>query len=482
MRFGLVAFGLAVLILSPSAASGVRSGRSAAAQRLAGSLDPSFGKDGIARGQSPIEAIAVQPDGKIVVAGGAFELARYLPDGSPDPSFGDGGHVETPFADGGSADAVVVQRDGKIVVAGSSGTPSAPDAVFALARYNPDGSPDAGFGTEGITTTAFPEQDGSASFAGVFALAALPGGEILAGGTAGFENDAVTLPTSSFALARYEQDGTLDPAFGDRGIVQTRFDGNLGLYGMFVRPDGTIVAAGGAAGPGHGLTFQRMAIVRYKPDGSIDPAFGTSGEVASPATLNYSGGPSTLQGGKVVVAGETHNGAPVLARYTARGRLDSTFGKRGFSKVTRLKGGSTAVLAQKDGKILLGTQFGAVARLTSNGRLDPSFGTRGVAAPRGAGPFAVQADGKILVAGSSDESALERLIGGNNCIVPRLRGRAISKARADLESSYCRTGHISRRFSSTVTRGRVISTAPPRGARLPGHAKVDLIVSRGRNP
>lgn len=478
-----VALELAVLILSPAAASGVRSGRSAPAQRLAGSLDPSFGQDGIVtRDQAGIEAIAVQLDGKIVVAGGDFELARYLPDGSPDPSFGDGGHVETPFADGGSADAVVVQADGKIVAAGSSGTPPAADAVFAVARYNPDGSLDASFGTGGTITTAFPEQDGSASFASVFALAALPGGEILAGGTAGFENDAVTLPTSSFALARYEPDGTLDPAFGDHGIVQTRFDGNLGLYGMFVRPDGTIVAAGDAAGPGHGLTFQRMAIARYKPDGSIDPAFGISGKVASPATLDYSGGPSTLQGGKIVVTGETHNGVPVLARYTARGRLDSTFGKRGFRKVKRLKGGSTAVLAQKDGKILLGTQFGAVVRLTSNGRLDPSFGTRGVAAPRGVGPFAVQADGKILVGGSSgDASTLVRLIGGNNCIVPRLRGRAIANARAELESSYCRTGHISRRFSSTVTRGRVISTAPPRGGRLPGHAKVDLIVSRGRN-
>jgi len=498
-RFAILVF-LAILALSLLGVSSAASDTP-----LAGDLDSSFGAGGVvahsvgAAENSRVEAIAVQQDGKIVATGDSnrgedgFLLARYLRDGSPDPSFGNGGYVETHFPDAASADAVAVQPDGKIVVAGSETPGGDIRSVFALARYSPDGSLDTSFGTGGITTTAIPEQS-SPSSAGAEALAILPGGEILAGGSAGFETDAITLPTSFFALVRYKPDGSVDPTFGQSGIVQTRFDGNLGLWGIAVRPDGKIVAAGTASGPGHGLTYHRMALALYKPDGALDTAFGHLGTAASSATLNYDGGPSTLQDGGIVVAGETHNGFPVLARYTAGGRLDPTFGKEGFRKITRLHGGSTAIRTQTDGKILVGlrvarsggAEAGVIVRLTRNGRLDPSFGRGGIV-PLSRGllttALTTQADGKILVGGGSGDSwTVDRFIGGNNCVVPDLRGKTVSKARALLKTSYCRTGRIAKRLSRKVTRGRVISTTPLLGDRRPGGAKIDLVVSKGLRP
>jgi uncharacterized delta-60 repeat protein len=124
-----------------------------------GQLDPSFGTGGIAitsftDSDAEINGIAIQPDGKIVVAGSsasAFALARYLPNGALDTTFGTGGTVTTPIGNASSVQAVgvAVQSDGKIVAGGAA------DAAFAAARYNADGSPDPTFGSGGSATTSF---------------------------------------------------------------------------------------------------------------------------------------------------------------------------------------------------------------------------------------------------------------------------------------------------------------------------------------
>jgi uncharacterized delta-60 repeat protein len=233
-----------------------------------------------------------------------------------------------------------------------------------------------------------------------------------------------------------------------------------------------------------------MALARYEPDGSLDPTFGHGGKVTTAPGRYYSGGASILQHGKIVLAGSTDNGSLVLARYDANGRLDSSFGKHGFSLITRFKDSHLAVVAQSHGKILVAglnsaqQGSGGVIRLRPNGRVDTSFGNRGTvllaAEPRSLG---LQTDGKILVgAGSGNSWTLSRLIGGNNCVVPSLRGKTSSRAAAALRKSYCTPGRTSRRFSRTVTHGHVISTAPGAGARLPSGAKVELVVSKGKRP
>ncbi|MFL5941869.1 MAG: PASTA domain-containing protein [Gaiellaceae bacterium] len=470
-------FGLALLALGPLGVS------SAARLPLAGDLDPTFGSGGVVT-QSPdrsIGAVAVQPDGKIVVAGSSpFALARYLPDGSLDPSFGAGGHVETD-AGAGSVRALALQPDGKIVVAGSSpyGSPNR----FTLARYDSSGSLDTTFGTDGITTTVVPTSlDASWTpwGAGVAALDVLPDGKVLAAGSARWHAGQYE-EEGEFVLARYTPAGSLDPTFGDGGIVETGGDGGLGrdadLGGMVVLPDGKIVATGTTYG-GHPYYDRKIALAGYEPDGSVDFTF-------DPA-LTYgrlSGGPSTLQHGKIVVAGSIQDYKktfPVVARYRANGLIDTTFGKHGYSEVKRAQFAPDAVLTQNDGKILIAghsNSGGTVLRLLPNGRLDPSFGGRGIVSfDPGTSSLALQQDGKILVGGR----ALDRLLGGNNCVVPDLRGQTVGKATANLVKSYCRRGSIARRFSSKVAAGRVLSTAPAPGARLPGGAKIHLVVSKGK--
>ena len=233
------------------AASGGGSGQNFTMARYNpnGSLDTSFGTGGkvasevggtISRGR----AVALQPDGKIVVAGLTWvgvisnfwdwALARYNADGSLDVTFGTGGVVTTDFFEGfDDAEDVLVQPDGKIVVAGEAelipGNFVSRDA--ALARYNPDGSIDTTFGAGGVVTTELGSNDSFSS------IAPQPDGKIVAGGSALF---------GDFAVVRYNADGSLDPAFGSRGIVSTDFGGSDFVSSVALQPDGRIVAAGSA--------------------------------------------------------------------------------------------------------------------------------------------------------------------------------------------------------------------------------------------
>jgi uncharacterized delta-60 repeat protein len=467
------------LSLWPAAASGGHSSSSVAVSPLAGSLDPSFGSGGVAQSSDTIGGIALQPDGKIVVSTGVV-LARYLPDGSLDPSFGTGGQVKIDVGVGilGTLGALALQPDGKIVVGGGSNYGSTDR--FALARYDSNGSLDSSFGTGGITNTVVPTSLDPPEYdpwgAGVAALVVLPNGEILAGGSARWHGSGYD-EVGGFVLARYTPSGSLDPAFGDEGIAED-FDGDADLSGMVVLPDGRIVATGTTYG-GHPDYPRAIALAGYEPDGSSDFTY----PVGVPGG-NLSGGPSTLQQGKIVVAGSLlqHKATfPVVARYGANGLLDKSFARQGYAEVKRTQFLPRAVVTQNDGKILIAgdsNSGGTVLRLLPNGLLDTSFGRGGIVSlDHGASSLALQGDGKILVGGQT----LDRLVGGSNCVVPRLRGTTVPKAGAKLKASYCRRGGISKLFSNRIPRGHVISSAPPPGDRRPAGTTVDLLVSRGKH-
>ena len=204
-----------------------------------GSLDATFGAGGVAFSRSPYgaRAVAVQPDGRIVVAGLYFHVTRFNAGGTLDPGFGSGGHVQVPFGDQGSeANAILVQPDGRIVVAG--GVYGHDD--FALARLDPDGSLDGGFGRGGMVTTDF-----NVGIDSIKALVLQPDGRLVA---AGFGS---TLhrgrEASHFALARYEPDGALDRSFDKGGRATAAIDDPIyddGARALAVQPDGRLVAAG----------------------------------------------------------------------------------------------------------------------------------------------------------------------------------------------------------------------------------------------
>jgi len=329
-----------------------------------GSLDTGFGTGGLVTtdfnsGDSDYgHAVAIQVDGRIVVAGSTgypshqdFALARYNIDGSLDTNFGDGGFVVTDFGTyRDDANAVVIQADRKIVVAGYS-RPSNGDADFALARYNVDGSLDNGFGNGGMLITFFSYTDDVAN-----AVAIQPDGKIIAAGWA-------NRPAHDFALARYNRDGTLDTTFDGDGRVTTDFAGGADIiwYGLVLQPDGKIVAAGSTnQGGARGLD---LALARYNKDGSLDATFGNGGLVATDfaSTTDQCLGVTLHEDGKIVVAGSSNQPGTghdfALARYLGDGVLDSGFGVGGW--VTTDFGSNNedvafAVALQADGKIVAG--------------------------------------------------------------------------------------------------------------------------------
>ncbi|MFD4509682.1 calcium-binding protein [Streptomyces sp. NPDC058457] len=294
---------------------------------------------------SEAHAMALQPDdGNIVVAGSSwrgpdnccwFTLARYkAADGSLDPSFGNGdGRVFTDFGVPEEATDVVALPGGKIVAAGSVGG----DA--AVARYNPDGTLDQSFGGDGKVTTAL----GSSSQEGgdVRALAVQPDGKVVVAGEVGTTR-------FDFVLVRYNTDGSLDTGFGTNGIQRTDFGDYDSAEALAVQPDGRIVAAGSSGG--------RTALARYNPDGTPDPAFGGNGQVVTPGAGAED---MKLQSdGRIVVAGTGPGGFTVL-RYNTDGGLDSGFGNGG-RVATSFGGNEAAhgVAVQPDGRIVAVGQGG----------------------------------------------------------------------------------------------------------------------------
>ncbi|MEU1163813.1 calcium-binding protein [Streptomyces sp. NPDC005921] len=338
-----------------------------------GTLDPGFGGDGkvttpinnlITDGDlqwSEAHAVALQPDGKIVVAGGSwrgyenccwFTVARYNTDGTLDTGFGGGdGRVFTDFGTPEEAMDVAVQPDGKIVAAGYVG------GQAAVARYNPDGSPDTGFSGDGMVTTPLgtsPQEGGD-----VRALALQPDGRIVVAGQVGQTR-------FDFVLVRYNAGGTLDTGFGNGGIQRTDFGSYDTAEALAVQPDGKIVAVGGG-GAG-------VALARYNTNGTLDPSFDGNGLVVTPGG---SAQDVKLQSdGRIVVAGSGTGGFNVW-RYNTDGSLDSGFGTGG--RVATGFGGSDAahgVAIQSDGRIVAAGQGGpgsdfALARYLGGGGTTP---------------------------------------------------------------------------------------------------------------
>ncbi|MGM9488344.1 hypothetical protein [Ideonella sp. YS5] len=410
-----------------------------AARAADGDLDPSFGRGGLKMtdfhgGADLAHAVAVQPDGKIVVAGTTYQnndyshedfaIARYTADGRLDDSFGTKGRVTTDFPGlAATPSSVVVQPDGKILVAGGAYPLFVFAGNFEIARYNADGTLDAGFGNGGIVTTNF----GHGSYA--FGLALQPDGKIVAAGTVFVDFSTDDSSNTDFGLARYNADGSPDSSFGNGGQVLTDFDGfNDDALAVLIQPDGKIVAAGSAKNP---TRYYDFALARYLPDGSLDSSFGQGGKVRTDfGVQNFDQARAAVlqPDGRIVAAGfaslafgDTRYAA---ARYNADGTLDKSFGSKGK---TRLHFGScceraNSVLLQPDGKVVLvgfpdsessDSDF-VLARLDTSGALDASFGKNGRVRTSfgqlngGANGAAMQPDGKIVAVGfqatSSDKT------------------------------------------------------------------------------
>lgn len=331
-----------------------------------GSLDQTFGDNGRTHSQlqgcvsTEYNELAIQSDQKIVVAGVVLcesarsndvVLARHNEDGSLDRSFGNDGWVVTDLA--GSHDRVgelAILPDGKLLVVGTAH--SGEHNRVALARYNSDGSPDMTFDGDG---RAFAGVDGY-QYSNGEALALQPDGKLITAGWVSDENPR------GFLLARFNGDGTLDTTFGTGGVTVVDFGGAGGsAWSIAIQADGTIIAAGNKNSP-DGPDF---ALARFDAEGRLDPSFGDAGTVTTNIELGDTIFDLTIQpDGKLVVAGSTgYSGyhytgrSATVARYTADGLLDPTFGQAGI-RVLEIPNKEYALALdanlQPDGKLVVG--------------------------------------------------------------------------------------------------------------------------------
>lgn len=376
-----------------------------------GSLDLSFDTDGIAlthfgASQNFCNAFAFQSDGKIVATGFTFSgsvtliaLVRYNVDGSLDTSFDNDGKVTTDIGSIGSmGEALKIQADGKIIVAGKTNNGSIYD--FLVLRYNTNGGLDSTFDSDGIKTLSLGILDSRAR-----SLEIQPDGKILVAGAVTnilynefavirlnsdgsldntFDLDGIVtttigtsdadledmvlqtdgkiiltgtsegIPNGDITLARYNSDGTLDNTFDTDGIVTT----NLGAFdegvSVIVQGDGRIIVAGCTNSAGQG----EIALVRYNQNGSLDNTFDSDGIVTTSIGTNHSYGLSVAvqSDGKIIVSGYTSsptNDILALVRYLSDGSLDNTFDTDGI--VSTMIGAfsyGTTVHIQTDGKIV----------------------------------------------------------------------------------------------------------------------------------
>ena len=294
-------------------------GFAVARYRPNGSLDTSFGQNGFAvtdrLNARVVFAMQLQADGKIVVAGGAadstgvsrFALARFLPSGKLDASFGDRGVVVTDVNRGDYIRALAIQRDGKIVAAGSCFIEGQDQVAFCVARYRSNGSLDRTFGADGVVTTFVAENYSP------IALALQSDGKIVVGGRY-FAAD------SDLAVARYLPNGDLDATFDGDGVTVVDLGGTDMLNSLVLQPDNKIVVAGTYRDP---LTFiHGFLLARFGADGLLDTTFSGGGYVV---TYIGDGDTSVAQAllrqpnGKLVAAGYTRSAAGktdfALARY-----------------------------------------------------------------------------------------------------------------------------------------------------------------------
>ncbi|MGH9039694.1 MAG: delta-60 repeat domain-containing protein, partial [Acidimicrobiia bacterium] len=339
-----------------------------------GSFTEPFGPNG----DEPF-AMAVQPDGKVVVAGWIntdppgihpmdAAVLRLNPDGTRDASFGDGGLVRWEIDRNARPEAMVLQPDGKILISGLL----SPDSPSGLLRLLPDGRPDPSFGQGGLVAMGV---------AGGSGLALEPDGRIVVAGRDPSPEIGVT-------LVRFTAAGDLDTTFGTNGSTrvpvvpgQPDSDSPTALARL---DDGSFMVVGAHAG----ATTSDTLTMRFRPDGQLDPQFnGTGIKVFDFGGFDTGIGVLSDSGGRAVIGSKVSNDGPqVMARLLPTGELDPSFGDGGLVH----PGPTMTVIGRApDGDIVVGTAgaYAELSRYRPDGRLDPSLDGRSYRTPMPQGSY-----------------------------------------------------------------------------------------------
>ena len=396
-----------MLVLAGIALVSVFGGTAQAAKP--GQLDRSFGENGKATGtfcdHERDFAVALDRHHRIVVAGtqgflGGFCLARYLPNGTLDRSFGDQGSIVTRFGSRSGANSLAIDSRGRILAGGVS------QNDLAVARYTPNGSLDTSFGSGGIATTSF----GPLSRAQSVAIDSHDRPVAV-----GWFTSATSTP--GFAVARFKQNGDPDPSFGSGGKTTTDFGVDTFAMANSVKIDqeGRIVAGGELDDPRHDF-----AAARYLTNGSPDDSFSGDGRVTTNVTGNDVGRSVAIDDrGRILLGGAAGpGGAPghfAILRYRINGSLDSSFGDGGLAKARfKDRAGANSIGIDSKGRIVATGGGFDVARFRTNGKPDNSFSGNGKASADWnalANSLAIDQRDRIDVVGWHSHLVLGRFIG-----------------------------------------------------------------------
>ncbi len=422
-----------------------------------------------------------------------FAAVRYLPGGELDETFGDGGKVVASFPEGSStAQAVAIDEQGRIVAAGTVFTLDG--TQFALVRWSPDGSLDPSLGDSGMLQTSFPEGQSSARSVAIDST-----GRIIVAGHVDVDG------TQRFALARYRVDGTLDTAFGGDGRVVTEFlPGMTGsATGLSIDSLGRIVAAG-FTNTSAGNAF---AAIRYRDDGNLDSDFEADGRVSVTFQGRDTGLAVRHDGrGRILIVGATASGGQrdaAIVRLRPDGTLDPTFGNdgRAYSDLGGSRAFARALVIDRSNRIVLAgfvqeglKEFG-VGRLLSHGDHDQTFSSDGRAQSpffdtEGAEGVAIDSSDRVIAVGSTDtagegtiwalawfrsDGSPDRSVGTDGQVFTYFAGTSANFAHAvtvDRGSRIVVVGEVGHPRTSPLGRGpfragfRLIPAVPIRGRNL----------------
>lgn len=334
----------------------------------AGIIDSTYGTSGATTSSigtyAMINAVAVQSDNKMIVAGGAIisgstnaVIARYTTTGILDATFGTSGITSLlAGGEGATINSVAIQSDGKIVAAGTVIISAVP--YFLLMRFNTNGTLDTTFNTTGIVQLLIGLRSGATS------VAIQTDGKILIGGSS----------DTGYVVARYGTTGTIDATFGTSGIATIALGSNQSLNTLRLQSTGKIVVAG--------VVGTSLSMSRFNTDGSLDTAFGTSGTTTlTLGSYQYATSIAIQSDDKIIVVGSADSQV-LVARYSAAGALDTSFATSGVVIFApQLAAAAQSVVLQSDQKIVmagLSCDNALLSRFATGGSFDATFGSAGI--------------------------------------------------------------------------------------------------------